>query len=66
MKAEELRQRLETMSADNLRLLETKDRQTWLREYEALRLAQPSHVVEWEKTYEHARTHEELPTWQIR
>lgn len=47
-------------------LLETKDRQTWLREYEALRLTQPSHVVEWDKTYEHARTHEELPAWQIR
>jgi hypothetical protein len=46
-------------------VLETKDRQTWLREYEALRLTQPSQVLDWEKTYEHARTQEELPTWQI-
>ncbi|MGA2865938.1 MAG: hypothetical protein ABSF95_15810 [Verrucomicrobiota bacterium] len=47
-------------------LLETKDRDSWVREYEAQRLSQPSVAAEWDKTYEQAKLQRELPGWQVR
>ena len=39
-------------------LLETKDCEIWMREYETIRLGQPTVAECWSKTFEQARCHE--------
>ena len=46
-------------------LLETKDCEIWIREYEVIRLAQPTVAEHWSKTFEQARRQGELPAWQV-
>lgn len=46
-------------------LLETKDREIWMREYEAIRLAQPTVEESWSKTFEQALSLGELPAWRV-
>lgn len=46
-------------------LLETKDREIWMREYETIRLEQPSVTENWSKTFEHAQHQGELPAWRV-
>ena len=46
-------------------LLETKDREIWMREYETVCLDQPSVAESWSKTFEQARRQGELPAWQV-
>jgi hypothetical protein len=46
-------------------LLETKDREIWMREYETIRLHQPLVAERWLKTFEHAQRQGELPAWQV-
>lgn len=46
-------------------LLETKDREIWMREYEAIRPGQPSVAENWSKTFERAQHQGELPAWRV-
>jgi hypothetical protein len=46
-------------------LLETKDCEIWMREYETIRLAQPTVAEHWSKTFEQARGQGQLPAWKV-
>lgn len=62
---------LQTRAGDNAEhlvlqfLLETKDREIWLREYETIRVTQPSIAENWSKTFERAQQQSELPAWRV-